>query len=263
METLAVICILAWMLAHASALQTYYMEEGCGASINMMTRNEDSIILRLSRNPTHRPNQDCVIAIEPPLGKDLSVTFRDLDVESGPTGQCATDFLRMYDGRSGQAQFVQGLPQTICGNNNMMLTRSYETRLGYLTLQFQSRSQIVNRRGFELLISAFRRGPCQGGETQCYNGRCINNNLRCSGYDHCGDGTNLCPLPLEASVALGVGGIVVLVIIIAIIGVCIYKKKRSSSMKDEITKEQMRKEQYHNVSGESIRVKTASNGSMH
>lgn len=77
-------------------------------------------------------------------------------------------------------------------------------------------------------------GPCASNEYTCNNQRCINENLRCSGLDHCGDGTRPCLLTAEAMAGIAVGGALLLIIIIAVIVFCVCRHKRKTNFSEKV-----------------------------
>ena len=77
-------------------------------------------------------------------------------------------------------------------------------------------------------------GPCQSNEYTCNNQRCIHENLRCSGYDLCGDGTNPCLLTGEAITGLAVGGGLLVVIIIALVVFFVCRRRRKTNFSEKV-----------------------------
>ncbi|XP_071172129.1 low-density lipoprotein receptor-related protein 12-like isoform X1 [Mytilus edulis] len=257
------VVLLCMFSRNILALRELYMEQLCNQQINFLALNEDAILLRVSPQ-AYRRNLDCIVAIEPHPNKQLSVKLQNLDIDALPSGQCTDDYLTLYDGRTQAAQFLAGAPNQICGNRNVRtipLADSYTTQRGYLTARFRSGPTNSIHRGFDMIISAFHLAPCKDNEYKCYNQRCIPENLRCSGFDHCGDRTPVCLLTNEAKAAVGVTAILILIAIIVIVAVCVWRKKRQTTFNDRVKQQKQRNHFEHSVAGESFKVKM--NGQVH
>lgn len=239
-----------------NAIPEYYMEERCinNNIINLATETHEAVRLRLTRNPAYTRNINCVMVIQPPPGKKLIVRFNELDIQQLQTGQCL-DALVAIDGQDqASARLLQGTPQQICGQSRP--AQAYVTQQGPLLLRFASGQTNVARKGFDLLITAYKDGPCASNEYTCNNQRCINENLRCSGLDHCGDGTRPCLLTAEAVAGIAVGGALLLIIIIAVIVFCVCRHKRKTNFSEKAHAHDNRRNGYEPtvVQGESIKI---------
>ncbi|KAK3085410.1 hypothetical protein FSP39_002905 [Pinctada imbricata] len=228
------------------------MEEGCNSLINLGTTNDEAIQLKLTRNSIYSRNIDCTVAIQPPPGKNLVVKFNNMDIQQLQTGQCA-DILLAIDGIDRtSARYLAGAPQQICGRN--LIGSSFVTSQGYLILRFRSGVTNQASRGFDATIAAFKQGPCSSNEYSCNNGRCIHGDLRCSGYDLCGDGTNPCLLTGEAITGLAVGGSILVIIIIALIVFCMCRHRRKTNFSEKAHEQRRADYEPTVVRGESIKI---------
>ena len=68
-------------------------------------------------------------------------------------------------------------------------------------------------------------GSCAHDEFKCVNGKCIQNNMLCDGFNNCGDDSdeNNCSkmaLSMTAIIGIAVGGVILFIIIIVLV-VCV------------------------------------------
>ena len=68
-------------------------------------------------------------------------------------------------------------------------------------------------------------GYCDSWEISCDNGRCIDDSLRCNGYNPCGDYSD-CQLSVGEISGIAVGAVVCFIITLAIIVVCVRRRRR-------------------------------------
>ncbi|XP_073706508.1 ST14 transmembrane serine protease matriptase a [Garra rufa] len=121
------------------------------------------------------PNTTCQWDIEVPEGKFIKLKFPKFMVSSGSQNSCPGDYVQVV-GKS-----------TLCGQqpaNTMVTVSSNKT-----TVIFRSDLSQVDR-GFNATYEVFEpTDPCPE-KFQCDNKRCIDPDLRCDGWNDCGDSTD-------------------------------------------------------------------------
>ena len=68
-------------------------------------------------------------------------------------------------------------------------------------------------------------GYCYTWETECSNGKCIDDDIACNGFNPCGDESDCRARTIAIIIGASVGGVVFVILLISI-GVCIYCAKR-------------------------------------
>ncbi|KAG9265652.1 hypothetical protein AMEX_G20118 [Astyanax mexicanus] len=119
------------------------------------------------------PQMQCVWDIEVPAGKHVKVKFSKFSLrEPGETpNHCSKDYLEINNHR-------------MCGEKPPNTVHS--SRTNQITVRFVSDMSYVDK-GFSAEFVAFEpNDPCPG-KFQCDNDVCINPQLKCDGYDDCGD----------------------------------------------------------------------------
>ncbi|XP_050949807.1 ST14 transmembrane serine protease matriptase b [Labeo rohita] len=127
--------------------------------------------------PSHYPpKSECVWNIEVPSGKHIKVKFDKLSIHSPDqnTISCPADYLEI----SSRNTF------RVCGEKPPKTV--YTIKSNEATIKFHSDLSYVSE-GFSAEFLAFEpTDPCPG-KFQCDNDLCVSPNLKCDGYNDCGD----------------------------------------------------------------------------
>ncbi|XP_060080457.1 neuropilin and tolloid-like protein 2 [Ylistrum balloti] len=217
---------LTW-LAVGLALDIDYMSASCttmGVTVTKSRMVESSSALVYSND------MNCVFTASVSDGRyNLLAVFSRFDLETKSSGTCL-DYVNVYDGNSVSATVLNSEP--LCGStipSNLVSTGSQ------MTIEFVTDSSAVLM-GFAIILSEVYNGSCSSTEYACSNGFCVNSDLRCNHYKECGDGSdeNACTTeelygPGAGNIALIVGltlGILALLVLVAVIGIFIYRQYR-------------------------------------
>ncbi|XP_034460899.1 suppression of tumorigenicity 14a [Hippoglossus hippoglossus] len=121
------------------------------------------------------PRKSCQWLIEVPVGKAVKVTFKKF-LLSEPGQEKSKDCRKDY---------VEVNGKKLCGEHpDGTLTETSKTNT--MTVTFSSDASYVDR-GFNATYEVIdSKDPCPK-EFQCSNQRCINSDLRCDGWNDCGD----------------------------------------------------------------------------
>ncbi|XP_041376411.1 neuropilin and tolloid-like protein 1 [Gigantopelta aegis] len=205
---------LAVMLSRSFALEENFMDRNCGYKLTLQTTG--SAILKLTDSKRYSANMDCTMVIGAPTNQRLLVRFLKMNIHS-VSGSC-NDWIQLYDGGDVVGTDLEKTGR-LCGTTEPK--ESYVSIGRAMTLTFYS-DDFNNDGGFKLLYTTFYMEPCKGSDFKCDNGRCIAGALQCTKYDHCGDGSNLCPVVTW----IVIGCVAGVVAIAAIVLVIVFIKKR-------------------------------------
>ncbi|XP_045193344.2 uncharacterized protein LOC123549377 isoform X2 [Mercenaria mercenaria] len=167
-------------------IQRYNMEDECGTTINMILDSVYQIRLQLDDNYLDTlqsaGSATCQTNVEPwYTWPNLMFYFEDLDLD------CRLGYLQFFQSTT-NATRVKGLEDDICGDQKpegvFTLGQERNLRIGYVA----RRSQYVEG-VFSIIITAYADEPCPVHSFKCDNSRCIDREVRCEGYDSCGDGS--------------------------------------------------------------------------
>ncbi|KAI4891399.1 hypothetical protein NFI96_026095 [Prochilodus magdalenae] len=124
--------------------------------------------------PSHYPPQiQCVWDIEVPEEKHVKVTFTKFSMHEPQqtSHHCPKDYLEINDNR-------------MCGEKSANTVHTSKTN--QLTVKFYSDMSFVDQ-GFSAEFEAFQPSDSCPGKFHCDNDVCVNVQLKCDGYDDCGD----------------------------------------------------------------------------
>ncbi|XP_060600493.1 uncharacterized protein LOC132753942 isoform X2 [Ruditapes philippinarum] len=140
----------------------------------------------------------------------LMFYFEDLDLD------CDKGHLEFYVGENSDDR-IKGLEDDICGKSKpagVFKVNSRYIRIKYVPVESQLISNV-----FSIIVTSFgydSDGSCPSYGYVCDNSLCIEENIRCNGFDSCGDGSG-CDLTGAALIGVVIGGIVGVLLIISII----------------------------------------------
>ncbi|XP_052802940.1 suppressor of tumorigenicity 14 protein-like [Mya arenaria] len=187
MKCLTYLTLFAF-LGYAFAIQTYYLDQRCGSTLNFPYYSLDAVRLKLTSNINYRSNMDCLMTVNTTSSKKFMLYFKSIAIESSVS--CTRDWLEVFDGPNVNSRYVSGLSYRQCGFS--ISSQVFKTSGNSLTLRFQSDSSFQYS-GFDMVITSYHTGYCYSDEHDCDNGRCISDTLTCNGYNPCGDYSD-CPL---------------------------------------------------------------------
>ncbi|XP_076448904.1 uncharacterized protein LOC143285476 [Babylonia areolata] len=186
---------------------TYIMSHYCGTVIDMKDLQLSTMRVRLTNQPAYRPRMNCNFALRAPPQHQLLMVVEWLDISAGGLSVACTDFFSAWNGElRNTTTNVDGLDVRVCGKEAPPPAASQGRSM---TLHFNSNYQDEGA-GFSILVTAFHQGQCDQEEFRCYNGRCIDERLKCDDDDNCGDGSDNC--------VLSVSTVALVVIVVTIVG---------------------------------------------
>ncbi|XP_060586295.1 uncharacterized protein LOC132742032 [Ruditapes philippinarum] len=204
------------------------MEEHCDTMIHMIMDSVYQIRLQLDdiyiqSRQSARP-ATCQTEIEPwYTWPNLMFYFEDLDLD------CEFGYLQFFQVTTNSTR-VKGLEANICGDAKpkgiFVLDKERYLQVRYVA----KRNQYIEG-AFSIIITSYTEEPCPDHSFKCDNSRCIDREIRCDGYDSCGDGSgcrfDLSSAAIAAIIICSLVGLFVL-ISTAICVVCCVKKSRKS-----------------------------------
>ncbi|KAL3857568.1 hypothetical protein ACJMK2_012219 [Sinanodonta woodiana] len=219
--------VLKW--SDIQAIDTYYMDDHCGGSLNLNLLTVDAIKLKLTSLYHYPPNMDCTMTIKTSSTKRFMLFFEKFDVESRSflSSRC-NDWLEVYENGDVSISLIsQGITNgnQLCGYQEK--DRVYESKSSSLTLRFHSDSSLQYE-GFTLILTPFHYGGCDGDEFKCHNSRCIGESNTCNGYNPCGDYSD-CPLAGGAIAGIVIASVCSLAAVIVAVIYC--RRKRRIAIK--------------------------------
>ncbi|KAJ7990144.1 hypothetical protein DPEC_G00297280 [Dallia pectoralis] len=133
----------------------------------------------------YAPRIKCVWTIEVPVGQFVKVLFTAFllkDSGENKPNVCNKDYIEINN----QRYCGESPPPIVTSDTNIMV------------VTFNSDSSFVDR-GFKAKYESFEStNPCPG-KFQCSNQRCVNTNLKCDGWNDCGDMTDEMNCKCDAS----------------------------------------------------------------
>lgn len=196
---------LATTSADPEDIPTYYMHELCGKIINL--RRESAFSAKIEILPAaifheqtkpevtiegldHINIEHCTLSIESwSFQNRLMVHFEEVKLNAD--GRCLDSNLDILDGPTEMSPRITGYPNSCVHAGNLM-SRSFETTDKHMTLRFHGNGTLNNNAVIKAVVVSFNGGTCRSYEHQCFNGRCIMNDLVCNGHNPCGDNSD-CP----------------------------------------------------------------------
>ncbi|KAK3085842.1 hypothetical protein FSP39_009483 [Pinctada imbricata] len=169
---------------------TVYLDEVCGMSITIY----DMIKLKSSRSTSLIPSLACRVDLSSQTGGGFGGSprilahVRNLNLQPATLGLCQRSRIDMYDGI--RDPFVITGKNGLCGQSSGGNYATYNDSFLSLELKTDPQPQIGS---FDFTVTSFHVNEgqgCSSGEWQCSNLRCIDDYLRCNGYNNCGDNSD-------------------------------------------------------------------------
>lgn len=180
-------------------MDTFYMDEYCGSTIDMILMDE--FTGRLAVDETYVG--DCNVTVETWYTNNrLNFYFEKFGLGAWKT-DCHDTFLTVYDGQDpAYSPLMHGLHKR-CGQEKP--TANFASSGRYVTFRYFN-TDTTNNNHFDIIFTAFHKGYCFSYEYECSNGRCIDDSVNCNGFNPCGDGSD-CRLGTWAIVGIIIGSL--------------------------------------------------------
>lgn len=208
------------LLIRTGACGMYYMENYCEKTFSFIWNSENQIQLELNDDGIYNASpyiHTCESTFEAwyTTYPKLMFYFEHLNLD------CDEGHLEFFREESGQRR-VSGLESNICGNKpqEVFAVDSRYFRIKYVPKKRQHISNV-----FSIIITAYSE-DCPSYAYQCDNSRCIDMDIRCNGYDSCGDGSG-CDLETGVIIGIVVGSVAGLAFIVSLIICCICCARKS------------------------------------
>ncbi|XP_077973721.1 transmembrane protease serine 9-like isoform X1 [Styela clava] len=121
---------------------------------------------------------DCTWLLRAPSDKLIVIRFTFFDVEDCSFAEY--DYLKIYDGNTTDARMVRD--ETLCGQDRSL--RGFESSTNEVLISFTS-DNVLQYKGFEITWETVDN--CGSNEFRCWNGSCINGDLKCNKVNNCED----------------------------------------------------------------------------
>ncbi|XP_071082167.1 uncharacterized protein [Haliotis cracherodii] len=212
-------CFLFGIFVETFAVETetYYLDEICGNTIDMQALGIESGRLLLRRPEIGLVNFNCVIFIRAPDPRRLIIKVTGLDIVA-PFG-CARDYIQFFDG----ATSANPLSNAICGYTTPDV--AFITTQPSASMVFAKKLDYMNDQ-FEVVFTAYKKGPCDPDEYNCHNGLCIADHLYCDGFDNCGDGSDLCLISIGGIVGIAIAVAIILILVALVVALLVQRRRR-------------------------------------
>ncbi|XP_067652249.1 uncharacterized protein [Haliotis asinina] len=201
----------------AGDTETYYLDEICGNTIDMQALGIQSGRLMLRRPEIGLINFNCVVFIRAPEPRRLIIKVTGLDIVA-PFG-CARDYIQFFDGMTSASP----LSNAICGYTPPDV--AFITTQTSATMVFAKKLDYMNDQ-FEVVFTAYKKGPCDSDEYTCHNGLCIANHLYCDGYDNCGDASDVCLISIGGIVGIAIAVAIILIVVALVVALVVQRRRR-------------------------------------
>ncbi|KAK3576107.1 hypothetical protein CHS0354_032232 [Potamilus streckersoni] len=204
--------------------QTYRMEEYCQGEISMIMGDFHSGKLVFHSDGM----SNCSVTVASWYTEPY-IQFYFEDFEVG-TDDCLRDKLMIKDGNSVYSTQITGLGSKLCGSEKP--DDVYRTFTRYLRIEYETRRVYPGTPvHFSIIFNAFDVGICDSWEIRCDNGRCIQDEMNCNGYNPCGDHSD-CKLPVGSIVGIVIGSLAGLAIVMTVIvvSICCYRRRKFRNM---------------------------------
>ncbi|WAR01948.1 hypothetical protein MAR_008506 [Mya arenaria] len=207
------ILVLFLSVCQVRGIYTVQMDNRCGETISMAEDNQ----MELKFDKELLMENSCTVTISNTANfPNLMFYFDDFDVECRHGHVSVTDEFQIRP---------SGLDSQICGKEpKRVYTVNGGLKVTYTLLKDRS-----NEDEFEMVITAFAdKEACPSNGHVCSNGRCIDNNLHCNGYDSCGEGAD-CSSGLNAGALAGIiiGTLLCLLFVVVVAVCCVCCKSQS------------------------------------
>ncbi|KAK3589332.1 hypothetical protein CHS0354_026990 [Potamilus streckersoni] len=225
--TCLITCVLALFSAvQVVAINTYKMDLLCGKEISLDDENIYTGIVRFRFSTFLESNKNCCFILSSTISANhISFYFSSLKI--GPS--CDNGYLVAQDGKFLASAKIRGFPDRLCGDDvSVVAADRYYSWGSNVRFQFIGTEKTQLNAGFEIVFTSFDDGPCTNDHYRCDNGHCIMSDLRCSGLDPCGDGSDCKPEGLSgghiAGIAIGCFIGLLMIIFLIIFLFCCRKK---------------------------------------
>ncbi|KAK3598885.1 hypothetical protein CHS0354_036188 [Potamilus streckersoni] len=199
---------------NVECIRTYYMIDYCGKEISMIQKHTYTGKL-LVASPDFDKYLDCLVTIESwYFNPYIAFHFEQVSFD---TSDCTNSYVTFQDGNEDNSPSVEGMMNTTCGRNKT--TNVFSTTTRYLRIHYRGNPSKYH---FSIIFNCYEKGPCDSYEYECNSGWCINDELKCNGFNPCGDHSD-CHLKLSSGAVVGiVVGCIILVGISVSVAICIY-----------------------------------------
>lgn len=204
----------------------YNMEKNCGRLIILANYGIPSAEVGFSRSPTFFGSRSCNLGISSGNWWAGSVTWNKIIfqiLEFKNEGESCVEFRQSTDKVNWEKSNkpISGLNSEYCGSNRPPINQSFTTgKYNSLVIKFDAANYLDDSFiSFKLFLNVLHSdGSCN--DYECDNGNCIPTELKCNGYNPCGDKSDCRPddgLPIKTIIfiVIGVvGGLVLLVLVV-------------------------------------------------
>ena len=169
------------------------MDEWCKEENRTIKQIGEVTTIWSSRKKFYPLNMNCTVILQTEVNRSISLKIRYLNIPSntGMIPRCATDFLKISSlGQNGTYKKLTPVPG-ICGEDNTLIQRWYQSSSGKMSVNFVSGSQCDDQSGFELIATSYTLNESRGCDGfLCGDGKCISDSLQCDKIENCEDGTD-------------------------------------------------------------------------
>lgn len=213
--------MMASCIGLLNAIDTFYMDEYCGETIDMILLDEFAGRLSIDGSFVG----DCNVTIQTWFTNNrISFYFEDFDLGVWEA-HCPNTFLTVYDGQDPTSSpLMHGLHKE-CGSRKP--GGNYASNSRYVTIRYFN-TDTTNDNHFDLIFTAFHKGYCYSYEYECSNGHCIDDSVNCNGFNPCGDGSD-CRLSAAAIVGITLGSLFCVCVFSALIIVYVKNQRRKKN----------------------------------
>ncbi|KAL3860799.1 hypothetical protein ACJMK2_010866 [Sinanodonta woodiana] len=195
-------------------IPTYYINDYCGKEISMIRKHIYTGKLLVASSDFDN-FIDCVVIIESwYFNPYIAFHFEQASFDAS---DCVDSYVTFQDGNEESSPSVEGMTSTTCGRNKT--TKVFSTTSRYLRIHYRGNPSKYH---FSIIFNCFEKGPCDSYEYECDSGWCINDELKCNGFNPCGDHSD-CHLKLSSGAVVGIiVGCIFFVGIAVSVTICIY-----------------------------------------
>ncbi|KAL3860482.1 hypothetical protein ACJMK2_010604 [Sinanodonta woodiana] len=234
--TCLITCVFAlFSSVQVAAISTYKMDLLCGREISLELENIYTGIVRFRFSSYLESNKNCSFILSAEISSNhISFYFASLNI--GPTSDYG--YLVAQDGRFQSSAKIKGFPEKLCGYEvSAVAANRYFSWGSTVRFQFVGTERTPLSAGFDIVFTRFDDSPCSDNYYKCDNGHCIMSDLRCSGSDPCGDGSDCKPEGLSGGQTAGIaiGSFIGLLMIIFVVIFLFCCRKKSNFRRGSYT----------------------------
>ncbi|XP_046550350.1 neuropilin and tolloid-like protein 2 isoform X3 [Haliotis rubra] len=198
--------------------RVYYMDQQCTTSLTV----SKDLRLKLTKytNTKLDMGMNCFLMLDAKVpGDRLMITVRSFHTKSSPF--CTKNSLQIDDENVNPLNGDSG----DCG---VVTDKVYTAPTGSVSFRFKT--DFITQTGqFDILLTAFSDSPCEYGRFKCNNDHCVSPDLKCNGYNDCGDNsdenTDCGSLGTGPIAGIAVGAIVFIVIVVVLVLVVRHRRR--------------------------------------